>query len=501
MELTLQFKEIHCCETTEKVVLTHEETLETVIPEYCPDIARIVDTAGQLRVREKKLSGGRLMVTGTVRVNVLYTSGERSGLRSVAVSVPFTCSVEDPRLIGCRTVCVCGRLPLVDARAVNARKLYVRVMPEFEVEGVADPQRKLCSGVDSDVDVQVREEQLSEKVLTAVLEREFTWSQEFDAGKQGRIPEEILLDRVNLRATECQRIGPKLVVKGEADVSLLYRSQEQELCSTETLLPFSQIVDAADFPEDTEFQAELGVIDSDIRLLRGETGPEFGITVRMVTGIKAYCLLSLSYIKDMYSTAYEMDTAYQDILLPVCTPPEVVQSEAVQQLEFGQGEPFACLTGVENSGAATVSEGNGTTVKTNLRLKILYLDETGAPMVTERVMEVEAHTLDIPRSVRVICRPPEMKMLPGSCQVKIPVDFFCDRRRSRKVETIREATPGAAVSREMPSLILRRIAGREDLWNVAKQYHTKETLIRSVNDLEEGSPLPEGMLLIPRERG
>ena len=72
MELTLQFKEIHCCETTEKVVLTHEETLETVIPEYCPDIARIVDTAGQLRVREKKLSGGRLMVTGTVRVNVLY---------------------------------------------------------------------------------------------------------------------------------------------------------------------------------------------------------------------------------------------------------------------------------------------------------------------------------------------------------------------------------------------------------------------------------------------
>lgn len=501
MELTLQFEEIRCCETTGSVVLTHEESLEAAIPEYCPDIARIVDAAGQLKVREKKLSGGRLTVTGNVRVNVLYTSGERAGLRSVVMAVPFTCSVEDSRLIGCRTVCVCGRLPLVEAKTVNARKLYIRVMPEFEVEGVAAPQRKVCVGSDIDAALRMKREEVSEKVLTAVLEREFNYNQDFGAENQGGNPEEILLDRTNLHITECQRIGPKLVIKGDAAVSVLYRTQEQEMRSTDSLLPFSQILDVADFPEDAEFQVEPWIIDSDVRLLRSENGAKFGLTLRMGVLVKVYCRLSFSYIKDLYSTTHETDTAYQEVSLPICGPAEIICGEAVQQLEFGQGKPFACLTGAECGGVSCAAEGNGTAVKTNLRLKILYLDETGAPMVTERVMEVEAHTLEMPRSAWAICRPPEIQMLPGNCQVKIPVDFFLERSRSRQISTVREAVLGEPVSREMPSLILRRMANQEDLWSIAKQYHTKVELICSVNDLEEENPLPEGMLLIPRERG
>ena len=76
--------------------------METAIPEYCPDMARIVDTVGQLKLREKKLSGGRLILTGAVRVTVLYTSGESAGLRSLVLTVPFTCQIDDERLQGCR---------------------------------------------------------------------------------------------------------------------------------------------------------------------------------------------------------------------------------------------------------------------------------------------------------------------------------------------------------------------------------------------------------------
>ncbi|MBR5217421.1 MAG: DUF3794 domain-containing protein, partial [Oscillospiraceae bacterium] len=121
MELDLQFKELNCCEAAETLVISHEETMETAIPEYCPDMTRIVDAVGQLKVREKKLSAGRLTIAGLVKVTVLYTSEESKGLRSMSLTVPFDCSVDDERLQGCRTVCVCGRLPLVEARAVTSR--------------------------------------------------------------------------------------------------------------------------------------------------------------------------------------------------------------------------------------------------------------------------------------------------------------------------------------------------------------------------------------------
>ena len=66
MELELKFTEVTGCEPVGDLVTTQEESMETAIPEYCPDMARIVDTVGQLRLREKHLTGQQLTVSGSV---------------------------------------------------------------------------------------------------------------------------------------------------------------------------------------------------------------------------------------------------------------------------------------------------------------------------------------------------------------------------------------------------------------------------------------------------
>lgn len=99
MELELKFTEVTGCEPVGDLVTTQEESMETAIPEYCPDMARIVDTVGQLRLREKHLTGQQLTVSGSVVLTVLYTSEESTGLRSLSMEVPFSCQVEDKRLM------------------------------------------------------------------------------------------------------------------------------------------------------------------------------------------------------------------------------------------------------------------------------------------------------------------------------------------------------------------------------------------------------------------
>ena len=51
MELGLHFTELTCCEQTGRLVMSHEETMETAIAEYCPDMTRIVSVCGQLQIR------------------------------------------------------------------------------------------------------------------------------------------------------------------------------------------------------------------------------------------------------------------------------------------------------------------------------------------------------------------------------------------------------------------------------------------------------------------
>ena len=144
MELGLQFEDILCYEATAAISSAHEESLETAIPEYCPDIARIVEATGRLTIREKQLNEERCTISGSVKVTVLYTSEEATGLRSLTMSVPFSCVMDDRTLTRCGTVCAEGRVLLTEARAVTSRKLYIKVLPEITAVGYRAVKRRLC---------------------------------------------------------------------------------------------------------------------------------------------------------------------------------------------------------------------------------------------------------------------------------------------------------------------------------------------------------------------
>ena len=500
MELGLKMEEFTCCETVGNVVVSHEESMETSIPEYCPDIARIVDTVGQLRIKEKVLSEGRLNISGNVRVTVLYTSEESAGLKSLVLAVPFSCRSEEPRLQGCRNICVCGRLPLAEAKAITSRKLYVRVMPEFIVEGIACARQQLCCGTEQeDTSLQLRKENIEISVLSSVLEREFNFSQEC-MPEDGSIPEDLLLDRTFLRVTDCQRIAKKLLIKGNAEIFILYRTEEQSLRTYEVILPFSQILDGEELPEEAVYHADCWVIDSHIRLIRTDGASGFGISLRLGVMVKIYELRETSCLSDLYSTRYEAKIQRQKLTLNEASPDEVIHQNASEQLDLGRDGNFACLTAAECGAVSTEPSGDHASLRTNLRLKILYLDESGAPVSAERVAEITAELPDIPRIVGAICGSGTVQMSGKTCQVQIPVDFSVTRESSHEINGITGVELNDPPEKERPSLVLRRIGKDETLWDVAKTYRTDPALILQANDVQEGDPLPDGMVLIPKVR-
>ena len=104
--------------------------METSIADYCPDMTRIVSACGHTVHRvQKTASERRTAVSGTVRVTVLYKTGGERGLRSLAVSVPFTCTAEDRQLAASQLIWAAGSLLLVRGPALTPG-LFVRVLPE-----------------------------------------------------------------------------------------------------------------------------------------------------------------------------------------------------------------------------------------------------------------------------------------------------------------------------------------------------------------------------------
>ena len=65
MELELKKECLDTYELGEPQTLTQEETAETIVPDYCPDIARIISAEGVVCLHGGTEQDG---VTGTVRV-------------------------------------------------------------------------------------------------------------------------------------------------------------------------------------------------------------------------------------------------------------------------------------------------------------------------------------------------------------------------------------------------------------------------------------------------
>ena len=192
MELELQYTELSCCEAGESVTLTQEETLEAAIPEYCPEVTRIVDAVGQLCLREYTSR----QISGSVLVTVLYTSEESPGLRSLTLPVPFLTQADDKRLTGCDTVCMAGRLLLTEARAVTGRKLYLRVMPELTLTGYTCRRHRICTGVGEEPTLRLHRQEQSLTLLTSVTQRQSSVTQELQPQDWGEPPEELLAQRI-----------------------------------------------------------------------------------------------------------------------------------------------------------------------------------------------------------------------------------------------------------------------------------------------------------------
>ena len=492
MELGLQFEEITVYEPVETQAATHEETLETAIPEYCPDINRIVETVGQLCIREKLLSDDHYVISGVVKVTVLYTSEEVAGLKSLQMSVPFSCRMEERGIKACKTVCVTGRLLMLEAKAVTSRRLYLRVLPEISGIGFRPVQRKLCCGTEEESSIRLRQEQMTLPLLTGAAEQEFTYTGE--TVLEGKIPEELLFCRMCPRVLSTQRVGNKLMVKGELWLCAMYRTAQSLLERYETELPFSQIVEAGDLPEEARHVVLPILCESDARLLRTEEGGGFGVTARIALCMRTYEERAIDCVVDLYSTCYDAIPQQEGVEFPVAYPPAEIMQEVTIQPEIKGTQAF--LTGVECSQVVPALEENRQLLRTNVIARILYLDESGAPVITENSQEVSISVDTVPASVRASCCMASLQC-GNTCQVRVPVTFRLEDSKEERVSVITGLKLEKAAQQKMPSLVLRRLQEGETLWDVAKQCRTDEEAIRQANPQED---MGNRMLLIPRVR-
>ena len=100
---------------------------EMLIPDYLPQVFKIVKCFVHLVVLQKQVTAGRLTVDGYLRCVLYYQSEADESLCQAEQKLPFTKQVDiKPGDWGTATVLVSGETEYVNCRAVNQRRVDVR---------------------------------------------------------------------------------------------------------------------------------------------------------------------------------------------------------------------------------------------------------------------------------------------------------------------------------------------------------------------------------------
>ena len=486
-------------------VITPEETAETIVPDYCPDIARIIDGEGRVFLHRREVSGGRAEVSGVVRVTLLYVPEGEGGIRSLGFSLPFRAQAEG---MG-DAVCLLteAELESLENRLTNPRKVFTRCRLTVRLRPCRPAPLRFTSDVTAppEAGLEKRQEVQKTSLLTAVAEKDFpftdTWT--LSPGKEGAA--EILRFRCEALISERKRIGGKCLIKGVFPVSLLYRTAAGQCRQASAELPFSQILELGG-EEDGTAEVFLQLCGWDCQIAPGD---EEGRSLTVTLSLHAAALLrrevELTLLQDLYSTAWDLSYEAEPLSLTDCQDLDVRRQSVRELLEIGVVAETLLDISVRPGRAAAVREGEGGSLHCPCRLRALYLDEGGVPLVAERSIDVVC-PLDWPEDGRIevlaLCpEEPQGSLGERGVELRFTLEFRARVTRQRQRASIASARMEAADLSALPSLVLRSLGPEETLWDLAKHCRSTVPMILAANGLEGEEAAEAGhLLLVPRKR-
>ena len=423
------------------------------------------------------------------------------------VGLPFTCQAEAPGLTEGGTVLASPRLRQAEARALNPRKVLLRVDLAVDVTACQPSERTVVKGVSDPEEGSLcqRQYQGEDYQLCSVQEKPFTFSEQLRIQTGTGDTPQLMALRVQPVCGESKLIGGKLIFKGAVETDLLLQEPEGGLTASHESLPFSQVMEVAGAGEDADCQ--VGVEVSAFQWEPVGDGRQADLTLELLAQAQVRRARPVTLLQDLYSTAYQMEADSQP--QPLCRLVErSVRPQTVRELlETGELVRSVADSRLALGQVTQAREGNELVLTAEAWLTVLYLDEEEQVQCVRRALPVTCR-LECPEGAKCQCRcacPGEVFAAPaaGGVEARFTVEFHCLITQCKAVPMVTAARlgePRGTGEGERPSVVLRLACPGESLWDIAKAYGTTTDQILQANELEEDQPPLGRMLLIPSVR-
>jgi hypothetical protein len=480
--------------------------IDFTLPDYCPDIEKILRCKIIPKIYNRNLSGGQLQIDGTTVVNILYTDS-KNNVRACEQSLPFNASfslkeVPDNPIIETDVKCeYLNCRPLSQRRLTihGAFSLYAKVYTKGELDLYSPPE---------DSELEFNTEEITVSALSALCQEQFSVGDEVQV--VNKPPVELILDSdVRAVISDYKIVSGKILFNGDLNVRLIYinNADPSAVNQLDYSIPFSKSVDCNDLSEDTEAGVKVTLLSYDIRLkndILSET-PIVNIDSRICVSVTGYNSENVTVVLDAYSTDFNTEIEKSRICISELT--NVIEdsfmlkdSISVSDCDISEVIDFNVKYDLINSSL----NDDKAKLSSKLTVNILAQNSSGEPEYIERAVEFDKE-IEVSGFNNIVNVSAEVMSVSYRIADNGTIELRCEIKYSLILENNKAYTIVTSINVDEDNKIKKRNCAlvlyysdeNESLWDIAKRYNTKMSLIIDENSLGEDSLTNSKMLLIP----
>ncbi|MBR2474716.1 MAG: DUF3794 domain-containing protein [Clostridia bacterium] len=485
-------------------------TEEFILPDYLPDVKRIIKVDARPKLDGKYVSSGKIDYEGDVVCHILFCD-EGNHLKNVTFTASFSDGVE----IACiEDECVANLIPepeSVICKMLNPRRVSIRLRVDTSVTVWC--KRGFQPELTGDIG-EVERAERNVDVMKLICSGESGLSVSADLEADGALPQisEVISCDVDMSFYECKGADGKVLCRGEMPITVFYSSNDGENEAYTVLfrkLPVAQVVLADDVDESYSCMARGAVDDVKVNVSENGFGERRIIELDITYRVYLNCVGSskITVTKDMYAigktvkTETEKETFYRFSKL-YSTSFGANLALTRQELNLNNAESILSLKAIPKiSSVQLSSDKSRVTVSGNARTSAIFKGEDG----------LMTHEYDVPFKVDleasgvgenfiynydIVCMGAKGRFDSENLYTELDMQLGLMLLETEEVEVLKKADfKEPEEITEQPQMRFYYPTENETLWEIGKQFGVSIEELEGKNDIINGK-LPS-VLFIP----
>ncbi len=482
-----------------ELVLSREEVLESgtelIIPDGCSDVIRVAVSSANIIVKEKNLSADRINVAGNCAVKLLCVTENCHNGEIIHLSMPLSHVISDSEIdLNCKIIC---NINIIECNTtlINSRKVSVKVKAMLETKVYKYKTLRITTDIPKEDNIYCLKKEFCDEYLVCKEEKQLRLVENISLETDIIEPLRWSLDFVT---EDVKNINEKVMVRGNCQLRVLFMNKSNgELQREKYHLPFSMVIENERFANAENIEAEYICSYADVSASSTSTG--YTLNCDIIANI---CVTGKSQIceqiaADVFNSRYELETKWEKLNGIMKISREKVRKQISVDFEnIDNADNVYDFTYLINNRIA------GKKIYVSFIIYVIYKDKIsdvyGKYCKCDFEYEMPNSFFEVKidaENISIQCN--EKSGIHLDAEMIFDVSFG-STIETQQILSCNILEDSLKTKKNDASLVLRKVAPGETMWDIAKKYNTSPDAIAQTNKIEDDiNDISGRLIMIP----